>query len=253
MKLLPKLPTGITGLDEITGVATSGDHRPKGWFVRSGLYRESSVPVSGLADKARGKTTSSAFSVDLSRRQRERCLYFAFKGSLESAQHLSCKSVRFESTRPSLYGVEIHLAEMNRGTTQLKPTTGAIDPIPAVRRGGTNGSSLLLRLIDLSKSRCIKVTFADTGTAGVSAGSARVIQKAHEREEEANLRQALKADCANSTASVTPSRARSPICWHRLKLKLPACRASASRNKIRPQRTVRSWPSGAAHCMKAFQ
>ena len=262
-------PVTSAGLDHVTSdeIVSSGIPQLDSMFERRGYYRGSSVLISGLAGT--GKTTFAACFVDQSCRQGERCLYFSFEESqdqiarnmrsvsLELGQHLTSGLLRFESARPSLYGIEMHLAKMNRDITQFKPTTVVIDPISAFRGSGTEVSSILLRLIDLLKSRGITALFTslssvdetmsaadhgisslmDTwislsnnssngernrllyvlkargmghsnqlreyqitsdgisvipayiGTAGVLTGSARVTQEAHEREEEASLRQ----------------------------------------------------------------
>lgn len=164
-------PVTSAGLDHFTSdeIVSSGIEQLDSMFERRGYYRGSSILISGLAGT--GKTTFASCFVDQSCRMGERTLYFSFEESqdqiarnmrsvsLNLAQHIQSGLLRFESARPSLYGVEMHLAKMNRDITQFKPTTVVIDPISAFRGSGTEVSSILLRLIDLLKSRGITALF----------------------------------------------------------------------------------------------
>ena len=177
-------PVTSAGLDHVTSdeIVSSGIEQLDTMFERRGYYRGSSVLISGLAGT--GKTTFAACFVDQSCRQGERCLYFSFEESqdqiarnmrsvsLELGQHLASGLLRFETARPSLYGVEMHLAKMNRDITRFKPTTVVIDPISAFRGSGTEVSSILLRLIDLLKSRGITALFTSLSSVDETMSAA---------------------------------------------------------------------------------
>jgi circadian clock protein KaiC len=85
-----------------------------------GIYRGSSVLISGTAGT--GKTSLSAHFADSTCRRGERCLYVAFEESesqvirnvrsigLDLAPWLKKGLLRFHATRPTAYGLEMHLA-----------------------------------------------------------------------------------------------------------------------------------------------
>ena len=177
-------PVTSAGLDHVTSdeIVSSGIEELDSMFERRGFFRGSSVLISGLAGT--GKTTFAACFVDQSCRRGERCLYFSFEESqdqiarnmrsvsLELGEHLKSGLLRFESARPSLYGVEMHLAKMNRDITEFKPTTVVIDPISAFRGAGNEVSSILLRVIDLLKSRGITALFTSLSSVDETMSAA---------------------------------------------------------------------------------
>jgi circadian clock protein KaiC len=67
--------------------------------------------------------------------------------------------LRFEAARPSLYGLEMHLARMNRAIEAFKPTVVVVDPISAFRGPDQEVHSTLLRMIDLLKHNEISSLF----------------------------------------------------------------------------------------------
>jgi circadian clock protein KaiC len=74
--------------------------------------------------------------------------------------------LRFKEARPSLYGLEMHLARMNRDIGNFQPAVVAIDPISAVHGPSAEVRSILLRTIDLLKSRGITALFTSLRTDG---------------------------------------------------------------------------------------
>ena len=149
------VPTGIAGLDEMLG--------------RGGYLKGSSVLVSGLAGS--GKTTVAAYFINAACKRGERCLYYAFEESpaqivrnmrsvgLDLQAHLDAGLLRLEAARPSLYGFEMHLARVNRDLELFDPVVVAIDPLSAFRGPPTEVHAVLLRLLDLLKSRQITTLF----------------------------------------------------------------------------------------------
>ena len=164
-------PVTSAGLDHQTSdeVVSSGIAQLDAMFDRRGYFRASSILISGLAGT--GKTTFAASFIDASCRHGEKCLYFAFEESpkqivrnmesigIDLGRHLSSGLLQFEAARPSLYGVEMHLAKMHRDISVFNPTIVAIDPISAFRGPSTEVNSILLRLIDLLKSHGITALF----------------------------------------------------------------------------------------------
>ncbi len=147
--------TGVQGLDAM--------------FGRGGLYRGSSVLVSGVAGS--GKTTLSAIFADAACKRGERCLFFVFEESaqqicrnvrsvgLDLQAHVDRGLLRFEAARPSLYGLEMHLARVNRDIEHFQPSVVVVDPISALRGPGSEIHATLLRMVDLLKGRVITGLF----------------------------------------------------------------------------------------------
>jgi circadian clock protein KaiC len=155
------VPTGVYGLDQMFGLG--------------GFYRGSSILVSGLAGT--GKSTFGALFADAMCERNERCLYFAFEESsdqivrnmksagLNLQKHIDGKLLRFESARPSLYGLEMHLARMNRDIEEFRPSAVVVDPISAFRGVQSEIHATLLRLADMCKSRGITAIFTSLSLA----------------------------------------------------------------------------------------
>ncbi len=83
--------------------------------------------------------------------------------------------LRFEAARPSLYGLEMHLARMHRDIERFRPEVVVVDPISAFRGPSTEVHATLLRMMDLLKSRGITALFTSlradgAGTEGSDQG-----------------------------------------------------------------------------------
>jgi circadian clock protein KaiC len=145
------ISTGISDLNQMLGVG--------------GFYRGTSILVSGTAGT--GKTSLASHFVESVCQRGERCLYFAFEESpaqivrnmrsigLDLQPRVDSGLLRFEAARPSLFGLEMHLARMYREIEEFSPAAVVLDPISALRGDGGDVHSMLLRVIDLLKSRGI--------------------------------------------------------------------------------------------------
>jgi circadian clock protein KaiC len=137
----------------------------------SGFFRGSSVLVSGMAGS--GKSTVSAHFADAACGRGERCIYFAME---ESPQQIirNMKSVglnlqkwvtkgllQFSAKRPSLFGLETHLAAMHREVVRFDPAVVIVDPLSALMNAGEAGAvqAMVLRLVDFLKSRGVTTLF----------------------------------------------------------------------------------------------
>jgi circadian clock protein KaiC len=146
-----RVPTGVAGLDAMLG--------------GGGFYRGSSVLVSGAAGT--GKTSLAAHFVDAACRRGERCIYFAYEESpsqivrnmrsigIDLAPWVARGLLRFEAARPSLYGLEMHLARIQHDIDRFQPATVVIDPFSSLRGDGVELHAMLLRVVDLLKTRGI--------------------------------------------------------------------------------------------------
>jgi circadian clock protein KaiC len=155
------VPTGIADLDAM--------------FATGGFFRGSSILISGLAGT--GKSTFSASFAKAMCERGERCLYFAFEESPEQIirnmtsagidlqRYRDSGLLKFEAARPSLFGLEMHLARMNRDVEEFAPSAVIVDPISAFRGVQSEIHATLLRLADICKSRGITGIFTSLSLA----------------------------------------------------------------------------------------
>src|SRR6476659_1384961 len=120
-----RISSGIPSLDEMLG--------------GKGFYRGSSILLSGTAGT--GKTSVAAYFANESCNRNERCIYFAFEESPEQIvrnmrsigmdldRHVKSGLLRFNASRPTLYGLEMHLVVIYKLIKQFKPKTVILDPI----------------------------------------------------------------------------------------------------------------------------
>ena len=77
--------------------------------------------------------------------------------------------LEIHAARPTLYGLEFHLATMHRAVDRVKPSVVVVDPLSAFS-GGTHDevNAMLMRLIDFLKSRGITSVFTHLIPGGVA-------------------------------------------------------------------------------------
>jgi circadian clock protein KaiC len=131
--------------------------------------------MSGLAGT--GKSTFSAWFANAICSRGERCLYFAFEESpdqivrnmrsagIDLQKHVDSGRLLFESARPSLYGLEMHLTRMHRDIVEFKPAAVVVDPISAFRGVQSEIHGTLLRLADICKERGVTAFFTSLSLA----------------------------------------------------------------------------------------
>jgi circadian clock protein KaiC len=164
-----RVSTGVDRLDTMLG--------------GGGYYRGSSILVSGTAGS--GKSSLAAHLADATCRRGERCLYLAFEESkdqivrnmrsigIDLGRWLADGLLRLEASRPTFYGIEMHLAQIHRLVDEFKPAAVIVDPISNLQSSGsqTDTWAMLLRLIDFLKSNGITAVFVNL-TAGGAAQEA---------------------------------------------------------------------------------
>ena len=162
------VPTGVPDLDRMLALG--------------GFYRGSSILLSGLAGT--GKSTFSAWFANAACERGEKCLYFAFEESpdqivrnmrsagIDLKKHIDSGRLRFDSARPSLYGLEMHLTRMHRDIETFKPSAVIVDPISAFRGVQSEIHATLLRLADICKERGITAFFTSLSLASDHANEA---------------------------------------------------------------------------------
>lgn len=148
-----RVSTGVPQLDSMLG--------------GKGLFRGSSVLISGTAGT--GKSSMAAHFARAACARGERCLYFAFEESMAQVIRnmrsigldlQNCVNeglLRFAASRPTAYGLEMHVAKMHRLIEEFKPRAVVIDPLTNLMNIGTANEvqAALVRLIDLLKLRQI--------------------------------------------------------------------------------------------------
>ena len=132
-----------------------------------GYYKGSSVLVTGSAGT--GKSSVAAQFADATCRRGEKCLYLAFEESpdqiirnmksigIDLGQWVDKGLLEFHATRPTLFGLEIHLVTMYKLVNEFEPDVVIFDPVSNLITVGSPDEvkSMLMRLIDFLKSKRI--------------------------------------------------------------------------------------------------
>jgi circadian clock protein KaiC len=159
-----RIATGIPRLDAMLG--------------GKGFFRGSSILLTGTPGT--GKTIVCANFAQAAARRGERVLFFSFEESPDQIirnmhsiglrlEPLVKKGLlRFHSARPSLYGLEMHLATMFKEITTFKPHVVIIDPITSLMDCGTDyeNKGMITRLIDYLKAGQITSLFTSLTQGG---------------------------------------------------------------------------------------
>ena len=136
-----------------------------------GVFRGTSVLITGTAGA--GKTSVAAHAAEASVKRGERCLYFAFeespsqiKRNMQSIgidlQHgQDARLLCFRASRPTLHGLETHLATMHQEISAFDPRLVIVDPVTNLMSVGNDAeiNAMLMRLIDFLKARQVTAIF----------------------------------------------------------------------------------------------
>ena len=161
--------TGIPRLDEMLG--------------GQGVYRGSSVLVSGLSGT--GKSSVAAKFIETACQRGERAVFFAYEESaqqivrnmrsidIDLAPWVDAGLLEIHSSRPTLQGLEQHLVVMHDLVRSFHPIVVAVDPISnlTMAHDDTEVRPTLMRLIDFLKQAQITSIFTSL-TSGDDADSA---------------------------------------------------------------------------------
>ncbi|MGZ4998663.1 MAG: circadian clock protein KaiC [Methylomonas sp.] len=132
-----------------------------------GYYRGGTLLVSGTAGT--GKSSIAAHFVAAACRRGERGMYCAFEESpdqvirnmrsigIDLKPWMDKGLLRFQAARPSTYGLEMHLATLQRSIELFQPKVVVFDPISSFEAAGSfvEAKTMLMRLVDFLKSRQI--------------------------------------------------------------------------------------------------
>lgn len=136
-----------------------------------GFFKGSSILVSGTAGT--GKTSIASYFANQACNEGKRCIYFAFEESprqiirnmksigMDLDKHLKAGLLKFHASRPTLYGLEMHLVVLYKLIRNFKPDVVILDPITNLVTVGSVSEvkSMLIRLIDFLQDEQITVMF----------------------------------------------------------------------------------------------
>lgn len=146
-----RISTGVPRLDIMLG--------------GKGFYRGSSMLVSGTAGT--GKTSVAFHLADATCRRGEKCLFLASEESknqvirngrsigIDLEKWVKKGLLRFHSSRPTFYGLEMHLVSIHKIVNEMSPKVVIFDPISNLTAIGSTAEiqNMLMRLLDFLKSR----------------------------------------------------------------------------------------------------
>ncbi len=152
-----RLSSGVPALDSMLG--------------GKGFFRGSSILVSGTAGT--GKTSIAASFAVAACTRGETCLFFGFEESpqqivrnmqsigINLQTHVDSGLLRFQSVRPTMYGLEMHLVSIYKLINKNKPQVVIFDPITNLVSIGSVSEvkAMLVRLIDFLQQLQVTVMF----------------------------------------------------------------------------------------------
>lgn len=151
-----RISSGISSLDSM---------------LDKGFYRGSSILISGTAGT--GKSSIAASFADETCKRNEKCLFFAFEESpqqiirnmksigMNLQAHVDKGVLQFFATRPTAYGLEMHLVAIHKAIRKYKPRVVVLDPITNLITVASlsDVKAMLVRLLDFLQAEQITVMF----------------------------------------------------------------------------------------------
>jgi circadian clock protein KaiC len=161
-----RVSTGIPRLDAMLG--------------GRGFFRGSSVLLTGTPGT--GKTSVAAHFAQAAALRGDRVLFFSFEESpnqiIRNMRSIGLRLeplverglLRFHAARPTLCGLEMHLATMFREIAAFKPAVVIVDPITSLLVAGTDSETkgMVTRLIDFLKRERVTSFFTSLTHGGQS-------------------------------------------------------------------------------------
>jgi circadian clock protein KaiC len=177
---LSVLPITSLGLDHKVSNKriSTGIPRLDAMLSGRGFFRGSSILLTGTPGT--GKTSVAACFAQAAARRGDRVLFFAFEESpnqivrnmdsikLKLAPLVQRGLLRFHAARPSLCGLEMHLATMFKEIATFKPAVVIVDPITSLLAAGADYETkgMVTRLIDCLKGGNVTSLFTSLTHGG---------------------------------------------------------------------------------------
>lgn len=150
---------------------SSGIERLDTMLGGQGYFRGSSILLSGTAGT--GKSSIAAHLANATCARGERCVYLSMEESpsqimrnmssigLDLERWVDSGLLHFHSSRPTLFGLEMHLVTIYRLVQELQPSVVIVDPLSNLVNVGSiqEVTTTLLRLVDFLKSKQITALF----------------------------------------------------------------------------------------------
>jgi circadian clock protein KaiC len=167
------LPVTSLGLEHIVTDEriSSGIKALDDMLEGKGYFRGSTILVSGTAGI--GKTSTAAHFAEAACKRGERVLFFCFEESpnqlMRNMLSIGIRLepwvrkglLRFQATRPTFYGLEMHLAVTHKFVNEFKPDVVILDPINTFIVGDKEFEikTVLMRIVDFLKVKQITALF----------------------------------------------------------------------------------------------
>jgi len=174
------LPVTSLGLNYVSSPdrISTGVPRLDTMLSGKGYFRGSTMLVSGTAGT--GKTSIAAQFAEAACKRGERVLFFTFEESPSQLMRNMCSIginlepwvkkglLQFHATRPTLYGLETHLATSIKLINKYDPNIVILDPINGfvIGENQTEVKTMLLRLVDFLKMKRVTAFFTSLTSAG---------------------------------------------------------------------------------------
>jgi circadian clock protein KaiC len=143
-----------------------------------GYFRGSTILISGTSGV--GKTSMTAHFAEAACKRGERVLYFCFEESpsqlMRNMLSIGIKLepwvkkglLQFQATRPTLYGLEMHLAKTHKLVNEFNPHIVILDPINTfvINDKDLEVKTMLMRLVDFLKLNQITALFTNLTSNG---------------------------------------------------------------------------------------
>jgi circadian clock protein KaiC len=179
ISVLPITSLGLNHKISAERIAT-GIPRMDAMLGGRGFFRGSSILLTGTPGT--GKTIVAANFANAACNRGERTLFFSFEESpnqiirnmysigLRLDGHVKRGLLRFHAARPSLYGLEMHLATMFKEISTFKPQVVIVDPVTSLMDVGTSSEcrGMITRLVDYLKAGQVTTLFTSLTQGGHS-------------------------------------------------------------------------------------
>jgi circadian clock protein KaiC len=174
------LPITSVGLNHkvSSGRISTGIPRLDAMLGGRGFFRGSSILLTGTPGT--GKTSAASCFAEAAARRGERVLFFSFEESpnqiIRNMRSIGLRLeplverglLRFHAARPTLCGLEMHLATMFKEIAAFQPAVVIVDPITSLLTAGTDFETkgMVTRLVDFLKGSQVTSFFTSLTHGG---------------------------------------------------------------------------------------